>query len=243
MKKRNWLLTIAFAVLSLTVISTCVIGSTYAKYTSQISTNSGAQAAGFLVTGGNSVVETSDTLIAPGESATVEATVNYFSQVLTEISETSATISGTGIFDETAWAALVADYNAKYGASGSESVGEDLTHTALSDFITVSIGEGTGSGLAEQFVDAVIAAKGSSAVTKEGTNRLTAMGAAETTAITVTLEINVTWTDAVEGNEFDTFVGNAIAQNLTAAQYGATKGISTITVSLPLTATQVVTGA
>ena len=242
MKKRNWLLTIAFAVLSLTVISTCVIGSTYAKYTSQISTNSGAQAAGFLVTGGGTDL-TSDTLIKPGESATVEATVNYFSQVLTEISETTATISGTGIFAETAWEALVADYNAKYGASGSISVGTDLTHTELSDFITVSIGEGTGSGLAEQFVDAVIAAKGSSAVTKEGTNRLTAMGATETTAITVTLEINVTWTDAVEGDAFDTFVGNAIAQNLTTAQYGATKGTSTITVSLPLTATQVVTGA
>ena len=242
MKKRNWLLTIAFAVLSLTVISTCVIGSTYAKYTSQISTNSGAQAAGFLVTGGTTDLETSDTLIAPGESATVEATVNYFSQVLTEISETTATISGTGIFEETAWEALVADYNSKYGTSGSISQATDAS-ASLSDYITVSIGEGTGSGLAEQFVDAVIAAKGSSAVTKDGTNRLTAMGATETAAIVVTLEINVTWKDAVSTDAFDTFVGNAIAKNLTAAQYEATERTSKITVSLPLTATQVVTGA
>ena len=242
MKKRNWLMTIAFAVLSLTIISTCVIGSTYAKYTSQISTNSGAQAAGFLVTGGNTDVTTADTLIAPGETVEVEATVNYFSQVLTEIGETTAEISGTGIFAEDAWAALVADYNAKYGTSGTVSTGTDLTHTALTDFITVKIGDGVGTTLAEQFVDAVIAAKGSSAVTKQGTNRITAMGKEETTAITVTLAIGVTWKDAVEGDAFDTFVGNAIAQNLTAAQYGAQKGTSTITVSLPLTATQVIGG-
>ncbi|MBQ7452654.1 MAG: hypothetical protein IJS68_00045 [Clostridia bacterium] len=121
MKKRNWLMTIAFAVLSLTIVSTMVIGSTYAMFTSKVAGNSSAEAAGFLIAGQIDTTAVT-TLMAPGEAFYKDITINYFSQVPTKISEAGAAsgMEGTGIFKTTVsgntvtydyWADIVDLYN------------------------------------------------------------------------------------------------------------------------------------
>ena len=272
MKKRNWLLTIAFAVLSLTVISTCVIGSTYAKYTSKITGSGSAEAAGFLITAGQTTATEENVLMAPEVAAQYSLTINYFSQVVTKLEAAggASTTTGTGIFDSTNWAALVAFYNDHHaeiatatGATGA-AVNGSLT---VSDIIQVTIGAGSADDdIAKQLADAIVAAS-SGKVSIDGSDdegkTLTAMAADETAAIPAAIKINVEWvSDATGGDLFDTFIGNCIAALATntalsygdldvigAADSGATLEIlgtatdSTVGIALNITATQVVAGA
>ncbi|MBO4569609.1 MAG: hypothetical protein J5689_00115 [Clostridia bacterium] len=242
MKKKNWLLTIAFAVLSLTIISTCVIGSTYAKFTSGIASGAKVQAAGFLVDGGEVDLSGTFAMVAPGETKATEVTVNYFSQVETVIAASTATITGTGVFDTTdpdgegqqvsPWVAFLTAYKATSTGTANTNI---TTSTPLSTVFTISIGSGTGT-LAEDFAAAVAAeatSEGSAATLVTGqTTRLNAMGAAETEALEVEVEVNVTWNEV--DDVFDTMLGNAIAELLQAQ----TSVVSYINVSLPLTASQ-----
>lgn len=247
MKKRNWLMTIAFAVLSLTIISTCVIGSTYAKFTSQVAGGGKAQAAGFLVAGASTEVTVATEMVAPTKAVSAAATINYFSQVdtkieVTNLSEGSTGVTGTGIF--AVWDAIVTAYNDQ-AAEGDKVQPANVT---LNKVFTVTLESQTeGQTLAQAFAAAVAAASsGNSAVTVK-TNEadnvvLSAMGKEATDAVQVTFNVQVKWNQI--SDKFDTFVGNMIAKNLKeAAVSGATQGKSIIEVSLPITATQVVAGA
>ena len=235
MKKRNWLMTIAFAVLSLTIISTCVIGSTYAKFTSQVSGGGKAQAAGFLVAGKEVEAGATVELVAPETTAKSEAKINYFSQVVTEITVTGeGDMTGTGVFAK--WTELVAAYKETDAGKADTAV---TTTTALKDVFKVSIDKDeaeTETDLAIIFAKKVAAASGGK-VTATGA-QLSAMGKDETTAFEVTFNVTVTWTSL--SDTFDTFIGNNIYENLTTAQFGAEIGKSLINVTLPITASQVV---
>ena len=273
MKKRNWLLTIAFAVLSLTVISTCVIGSTYAKYTSKITGSGSAEAAGFLITAGQTTATEENVLMAPEVAAEYSLTINYFSQVVTKLEAAggASTTTGTGIFDPTTWQALVTWYNTNHeeiatatGATGA-AVDGDL---AVSDIIQVTIGSGSATDDIAKQLAAAIAAASSNKVSIDGSDStgktLTAMAADETTAISAAIKINVEWVSDATGDDlFDTFIGNCIAAfaTNTALTYGELTAIgtngssdgavqlpasatdSTVGIALNITATQVVAGA
>ena len=236
MKKKNWLLTIAFAVLSLTIISTCVIGSTYAKFTSNVEGGAKVQAAGFLVSGGTASVGASVGLVAPGVSQHKDATINYFSQVVTEISVAQAgtSISGTGVFTSANWAALLAEYK-----DATNGIGKDdtniTTSTTLADVFNVTLGSNT---VAEDFAAAVVTAAGTEGITlttttSGGHTTITAMPADADTALEVTVPVTVTWVS--KGNLFDTFLGNKIAA---LATDDTTPTASEITVNIPLVAEQ-----
>lgn len=123
MKKRNWLMTIAFAVLSLTIISTCVIGSTYAKFVSKVGGNGSVNAAGFYLTDGGTLnLASTTTFVGPGKGTAekTDGAVKFFSQVETKITvgQTDSASAGTGVFaydsahpENSNWGKLVAYYN------------------------------------------------------------------------------------------------------------------------------------
>lgn len=139
MKKRNWLMTIAFAVLSLTIVSTMVIGSTYAKFTSQVAGKGTAQAAGFLVAG-TIADATATSLMAPGEAYEVTVPMTYFSQVLTKISTPGGTnATGTGVFDSTVWSNVVSFYNTNWKKIGA-ALGYGTYNSTGDEFAANGIG-------------------------------------------------------------------------------------------------------
>lgn len=123
MKKRNWLMTIAFAVLSLTIISTCVIGSTYAKFVSKVGGSGSVNAAGFYLTDGGTLnLASTTTFVGPGNGTAEKenGAVKFFSQVETKITvgQTDSASAGTGVFaydsahpENSNWGKLVAYYN------------------------------------------------------------------------------------------------------------------------------------
>ena len=228
MKKRNWLMTIAFAVLSLTIISTCVIGSTYAKFVSKVNGSGKAQAAGFLIVAGEAASTSAEenVLMAPGVTAGYKMTINYFSQVVTNIKTVEGAdngATGTGVFTAENWAKLVAFYTANIdaikaatGADGA-AVTADLAYTSL-----IKVVNGDGKAIDEAFVAAVVAKNAALAVTGNA-KQLKAMAADATDAIAVDLTVTAKWeTDAQGGDLFDTFIGNCIAafEQGTTLKYG-----------------------
>lgn len=254
MKKKNWLMTIAFAVLALTIVSTCVIGSTYAKFTQQLNSSASVKAAGFLVTAGTQSNIAATEVIEPGETLEVVVPITYFSQVNTNITA-EGTLTGAGVLNSTAWTALISAYNTAYELTGGNAVAY-----TINDIFAVKVSYNTGTDtwatasadLAGTFCDAVVAHAGSSAVTKAGAQAtgwyLTPMAAAETDAITFNLKVTVTWKSdyaaEAEVNRFDTFVGNYI-YNMLHASTGddavlgvTTPTATTISLSLPITAEQ-----
>ncbi len=228
MKKRNWLMTIAFAVLSLTIISTCVIGSTYAKFVSKVNGSGKAQAAGFLIVAGEAASTSAEenVLMAPGVTAGYKMTINYFSQVVTNIKTVEGAdngATGTGVFTAENWKKLVAFYNAHIddikaaiGADGA-AVDANLEYTSL-----IQVKNGNGETIDKAFVSAVVAKNAALAVDGNAT-QLKAMAADATEAIAVELTVTAKWeSDAKGGDLFDTFIGNCIAafEQGTTLKYG-----------------------
>ena len=251
MKKKNWLLTIAFAVLSLTIISTCVIGSTYAKFTTTVGGNSTAQAAGFLVTGATAN-STADVLLAPGVEVTVPAGItSYFSQVATEITLTNSITSAnnTGVFTDANWALLIAYFNAHVASDADHQVGAALT---VGQLIAMGGTTGTSAGLAAAIYAAGDDHENSNtntvwASTYTSGEVLPAMKATATAALTLSaINVTLTWVSPKVGNtetdndQFDTFVGNCIAKLAMADAAGsvvvATDGATPTPNTLTLTA-------
>lgn len=260
MKKRNWLMTIAFAVLSLTIISTCVIGSTYAKFTSKVSANAGVKAAGFMVgsTGTDTAtIEAATAVTAPGESKMASIGFNYYSQVITEFTVdggTGYTLTGTGVFAEyeTLLNGFDAWLTAKQAKGEFTGVAANTVKTAKSTldkwftvtFTSDAAGETPieGSGMNEAFAAAVRAAATAQSVTLKTTETGNKVGAMPDDA-TKALEIKdsfyakITWvtTNSADDNAWDTYVGEKVAAGNTAE---ATSW-SGITVALSVTASQV----
>ena len=249
MKKKNWLLTIAFAVLSLTIISTCVIGSTYAKFTTNVEGGAKVQAAGFLVAGSQTNVNVSVGLVAPGVSQHKDATIEYFSQVVTDISvaQAGATITGTGVLDAvdpdgegsevSPWVAMLTAYKATTAGASDAAV---TTSTTLADVFTITVGNGTALTLATDFAAAVATAVSTAGITDIAGEtfvntgaQLPAMAADADTTVEVTIPVTVTWTSL--SNSFDTYLGNRIAELATDT---TTPTPSYITVNLPIVAEQ-----
>lgn len=264
MKKRNWLMTIAFAVLSLTIISTCVIGSTYAKFTSKVSANAGVKAAGFMVgsTGTDTAtIEAATAVTAPGESKMASIGFNYYSQVTTEFTVDGAgtgyTLTGTGVFAEEKYEALLNGFNAWLTAKQAKGeftgVDAETVKTAkatLDDWFTVTFTSDAagqkpigGTGMNEAFAAAVRAAATAQSVTlktNETGNKVGAMPDNATKALEIkdSFYAKITWatTNSADDNAWDTYVGEKVAEGNTAE----VTSWSGITVALSVTASQVV---
>ena len=251
MKKRNWLLTIAFAVLSLTVISTCVIGSTYAKFVSNVGASAGVKAAGFNVSstgGGSSVTIDADTvLIGPSKSQTTAITFSYYSQVLTEFvadSGSGVSLTGVGVFAnfETLKTGFSDWLSAKQDNGEFEGVqATDIESKTLESMFTVTFTSDaagntpiSGSSMAEAFA-AAVRAEGS--LGGSGT-QVEAMASSATTALTIddSFYAKITWvsTHSDIDNAWDTYVGEKIAES------NASSTWSGVQVSLAITAQQVI---
>lgn len=262
MKKRNWLMTIAFAVLSLTIISTCVIGSTYAKFTSKVSANAGVKAAGFMVgsTGeATATIDANTEVTAPGEAKMAPITFNYYSQVKTEFTVdgegTGYTLTGTGVFANydtlkngfADWLKAKQDKGEFTGV-----VANDVTtaKATLDKWFTVTFTSDaagqtpiSGNGMSEAFAAAVRAAAADATVTlatEETGNKVGAMPKDATAALEITdsFYAKITWvtTNTAADNAWDTYVGEKVAAGNTAAE----ASWSGITVALSVTASQVV---
>ena len=213
MKKRNWLMTIAFAILSLTIVSTMVVGTTYAKFTSTISNAGTVNAAGFLITG-TTVGQASNVMIAPSQSEDVTITIAYFSQVDTEITSaaTMDNSSNTGAFSTANWSAIktffAAHYdalNTYYGITGAGAATGAATAINPSDLILVDQ-----SDLLDNFGSAAETA----GLTVDDTSGLiiSAMGYDATAPVELEVVVPVTWqTDTTGKDTFDTLIGNCIA--------------------------------
>lgn len=241
MKKRNWLMTIAFAVLSLTIISTCVIGSTYAKFVSKVGGNGSVQAAGFMLTDGGALNFKDTKVIGPdGGSGDTAATIKYYSQVATILTfaEDAEDAEGTNAFTTANWTALRSFYNDNFDAiaayfgygtataegkvdGGTTANGTALTGAKLGDtealsargLIKVSSGKGT---IQSQFKTA-LAAAGLTVTEEAKALKVTAMDANTAAVVSVTVTSNIKWTtltyDTSKANNlFDTYVGYIVAQ-------------------------------
>lgn len=262
MKKRNWLMTIAFAVLSLTIISTCVIGSTYAKFTSNVSANAGVKAAGFMVgsTGTDTAtIDASTAVTAPGESKMASIGFNYYSQVTTEFTVdgegTGYKLTGTGVFAD--YTALLNGFDAWLEAKQDKGeftgVVANTVKTAkasLNNWFTVTFTSDAdgktpieGTGMNEAFAAAVRAAataQGVTLKTEETGNKVGAMPEDATTVLEIkdSFYAKITWvtTNSADDNAWDTYVGEKVAAGNTADE----TSWSGITVALSVTASQVV---
>lgn len=229
MKKKNWLLTIAFAVMSLAIVSTCVIGSTYARFTSNINAGGNAQAAGFKVVN-ETVTAATVTLLAPGQTASVNSGISYFSQVKTEVVVAAAQgqtdqVEGYGIFED--WTALVDGFTTW---KTTKNVTGDAPAN-LAAMFTVTVQDGGNGTLAEQIAGKIRAALNST----EGTSHVTttetgiyvdAMGATATAAVSVPFTTVVTWVSTSDA--WDTYCGEKIAERLanTEIQGDRTSGVT-----------------
>lgn len=235
MKKRNWLMTIAFAVLSLTIISTCVIGSTYAKFVSKVSATGGAKAAGFSVTStgssGTVTLTADDDVVAPGETKDVEIAFTYYSQVETEFkaADDANTVVGVGkLADFTAVKdGFAAWLTAKQANGEFEGVLSTSAPASLSDMFTVTFEQ---ASIAEACAAAVGAKDASLTVTGA---KVSAMAKDATAALTCSLTATVTWVSI--NDAWDTYIGELVAEGNTAD----TTVWSGVTVSLAVTAEQV----
>lgn len=239
MKKRNWLMTIAFAVLSLTIISTCVIGSTYAKFVSKVGGNGSVQAAGFMLTDGGALNFKDTKVIGPSQgSGDSKATIKYFSQVATILTfaEDAEDAEGTNAFTTANWTALRSFYNDNFDAiatyfgygtaaegkvdGGTTANGTALTGAKLGDtealsargLIKVSSGEGS---IQSQFKTALEAA-GLTVTEDAKALKVSAMTADTKKVVSVEVTSNITWEtltyDTSKANNlFDTYVGYIIA--------------------------------
>lgn len=241
MKKRNWLMTIAFAVLSLTIISTCVIGSTYAKFVSKVGGNGSVQAAGFMLTDGGALNFKDTKVIGPdGGSGDTAATIKYYSQVATILTfaEDAEDAKGTNAFTTANWTELRSFYNDNFDAiaayfgygtataegkvdGGTTAKGTALTGAKLGDtealsardLIKVSSGEGT---IQSQFKTALKDA-GLTVTEEAKALKVTGMDANTSAVVSVTVTSNIKWTtltyDTSKANNlFDTYVGYIVAQ-------------------------------
>ena len=223
MKKKNWLLTIAFAFVALAIVSTTVLGSTYAKYVSTVSGSASAQAAGFLVTGSTtSAAET--VLLAPGEEFNVTAGItSYFSQVETQLSLTNAVTASTGAFSAANWDALVTYYRT-YIATGDNAaytVAENLPLTSLIKVPAATTAASIAASIYEAGYSETASENVWAGTYTTASNVLPAMKAGVNTALNLAnINLTISWEsltltqneETVTNDLFDTFVGNVIAK-------------------------------
>ena len=213
-------MTIAFAILSLTIVSTMVIGTTYAKFTSTISNAGTVNAAGFLITG-TTVGQANNVMIAPSQSENVTMTIAYFSQVDTDITSaaTMDNSANTGAFSTANWSSIKTFFNTNYAAlntyfgieSPNAATGA-VTATNPSDLILVNT-----TGLLANFASAMQTASNTASAGLTITNnttslRISAMDYEASAPLTVSVTVPVTWqTDTTGKDTFDTLIGNCIA--------------------------------
>ena len=130
---------------SATIISFCLIGQTYAKFVSKINSNNNVKAAGFYITNGGYKTGESEltTIIAPGQTASANLELTYFSQVPTEfLNVSSKYVMGTGVLAD--FDALLREYenykalhnpNGKAPASLSECFVLTMEETSIAKAI------------------------------------------------------------------------------------------------------------
>ena len=130
---------------SATLISFCLIGQTYAKFVSKINSNNNVKAAGFYITNGGYKTGESEltTIIAPGQTASANLELTYFSQVPTEfLNVSSKYVVGTGVLAD--FDALLSEYenykalhnpNGKAPASLSECFVLTMEETSIAKAI------------------------------------------------------------------------------------------------------------
>lgn len=221
MKKRNWLMTIAFAVLSLTIISTCVIGSTYAKFVSKVGGNGSVNAAGFYLTDGGTLnLASTTTFVGPG-NGTAEKTdgaVKFFSQVDTKITvgQTDSASAGTGVFaydsahpENSNWGKLVAYYNLNINniakafgywdakTSGISGEGDFTGGAVKADLLPtdlIKVGGADTSAIMLKIVDAIFAKEATATVKTK-----TEIGSTTKSTVDATLAANEILVSAFQG--------------------------------------------
>ena len=197
-----------------TLVSFSCIGTTYAKYTSSVYGKPTVKAAGFLIQGETPVNATiaGEVKVAPGQSATINVPITYFSQVPTSFREASAThLVGFGaLADFTLLRSNFISYLTRLGKSG-------YIPTSIFDSFSVTFGNNLTvcgemmyllrtQGLLRQltpadntFTDPIISA----------------MSASATSPIKFDMPITITWIehDDPQWDAWDTFLGETFYQS------------------------------
>jgi len=213
-----------------TLVSFSCIGTTYAKYVSGVHTKPEIKAAGFLVQAGTPATATiaGEVDIAPGESATINVPITYFSQVPTSFRELSDIhITGFGaLADFSLLRSDFMNYLLRLGKSGN-------IPTSLADSFSITFGNNLTvcgemmyllrtQGLLRQMTPA------DSSFTDP---IISAMSASATSPIKFNMPITITW---IEHNDalwdaWDTFLGETFHES---------NEVSGIKISLELVAEQ-----
>ena len=219
-----WALDYLFFCLIVTIVSFCLVGRTYSKFVSKISSDNNIQAAGFFVSAGGFQTGESEltTIIAPGQMSNNTFKILYFSQVPTEfLNVNTQYISGTGVLAD--FDALLNEYesykaihnpNGKAPASLDECFIISITETSFSKLIAKELY--TNHGL-EKLADHAVGP----------------MSADAASPLVLSIPLSITW---VEHNDpdwdtWDTFLGSKFAMSSVS---------STITIKIQVIAQQII---
>ena len=225
--KKMWIITCIMLVI--TLVSFSVVGTTYAKYASNVTGAAPIKAAGFFIQGETPATATISTAtkIAPGDSVTINVPINYFSQVPTSFRALSdVNLVGFGVLaDFDLLLSEYAAYKIRLDKSG-------VTPEDLSDSFTISFGNN--SSVVTEMI---------SLLTTAGLNVLTptdntftdpivsAMSASATTPLQLSMPVTITWINHTNSawDAWDTFLGEKFYQS---------NVVSGVQVSLELVAEQ-----
>ena len=191
----------------LTIISFSAVGNTFAKFVSNINTNSGVKAAGFLITSENTSDEgnlSAFSLIAPSETKSIGLNFSYFSQVVIEFKETTSDskISGVGLFS-TDFSSLVSEFQNSWLPAHDYYVETTAPNSLDEMFVIIyTDGEDIAEACAEQ-----VRQKGN--LTGSG-SIVSAMDESATTSINCSVGASITWVEISDA--WDTFIGNKFYQ-------------------------------
>ncbi|MBQ7579329.1 MAG: hypothetical protein IJT25_02215 [Clostridia bacterium] len=213
MKLTKKLVLIVCVMLVTTLVSFSVIGTTYAKYVSGIYSHSEIQAAGFLIQGetpANATIEGS-TKIAPGESATINVPIVYFSQVPTSF-RTASNVHLVGFGALADFDLLTTEfegYKARLGKYG-------ITPTSLSQSFSITFGNSV--DVCSEMIT-LLRAEGLRLMTPEDSTFtdpiISPMSASATSALHLTMPITITWINHATKtwDAWDTFLGEKFYQS------------------------------
>ena len=203
--KRKIFIVALAAIMFLAIVSTVVLGATYARFVTTISDSATSQVAGFYISGGvtnqEEILESEQVaLLAPGETVEVELQISYFAQVNTQITMTSnSPISGTGAFAN--FDALVSEFVEEYPTYDT-----DLLPASLGEMFSVKISNS--ADLASAIANSIRTSGGLGGYA----DYVEAMPASATSSIVVTIPVIIKWESTNGASDlWDTFVGNKIA--------------------------------
>ena len=218
MKNKLDIRRLAIVIFVLAVFSANLLSSSYAKFVSVLENSTYNRVVGFNVTGGTTPeqeVLNANVVLAPEETESFYATINYFSQVNTEFSVVGHYTSGYGVLaDFDALKTTYATYLVSECGYTSAEAAAATVPDSFDDMFEIGVINTTssyvcyGENPAECFADAI---REAGSLAGRGAH-VAAMGADATEYVSANVEITVTWKTFTD--TWDTFIADQVITSI-----------------------------